>query len=193
MSKKNRKESLMTDEELIGLYYSRDEAAIAQTRTHYGRLMRSVAYGILRNAEDAEECENDAYLRAWNSIPPARPKSMCGYMARLARCAALDRYSYNNAAKRGEALPLDELEGCIRDVSSAEDRFTERELTQLLNRFLKAQDYNTRVIFMRRYWLSENIGEIAKTLHVSQSMVKSRISRTLKKLREFLRAEGYDL
>ncbi len=88
-------------------------------------------------------------------------------------------------------MPIEELENCIHSDSSAEDRLSERELTALLNRFLKSQDYNTRIIFLRRFWFSDSISEIAKRLHVSESMVKSRISRTLKKLREHLKSEGY--
>lgn len=181
------------DEEIIEKLFSRDESAVSEIRTTYGRLINSVAYGILRSREDAEECENEVYMRAWSGIPPARPNSLSAYLCKIARSAALDRYRHEHAAKRGETLPIEELENCIRSDSSAEDRHSERELTALLNRFLKAQDYNTRVIFLRRFWFSDSISEIAKRLHVSESMVKSRISRTLKKLREFLANEGYGL
>ena len=110
------------------------------------------------------------------------------------RNAALDRYYYNRAAKRsGEVLPIDELAEYIGGSSDAEDLLTENELTRLMNEFLRGQDYNTRVIFMRRFWFGDTTKEIAKRLHASESMVKSRISRTLKRLREYLRKEGYDI
>lgn len=181
----------LNDEEIIKRFFRRDESAISEIKTLYGRLIYSVAYGILRSAEDAEECENEVYMRAWSGIPPASPQSLPAYLCKIARSTALDRYRHEHAAKRGEALPIEELENCLRSDQSAEDRQSERELTALLNRFLKSQDYNTRVIFLRRFWFSDNISEIAKRLHVSESMVKSRISRTLKKLREYLAAEGY--
>lgn len=184
----------MTDEEITELFFERNEEGITAARKSYGRLLRSVAYGVLRSEQDAEECENEALLRAWNSIPPARPERLCAYLCRIARRLALDRYDYTRAAKRcGETLPIDELSEVIGSGTDAADRLSERELTRLLNEFLKKQDYNTRVIFMRRYWFGETSSEIAKRLHASESMVKSRISRTLKKLREYLRKEGYDI
>ena len=184
----------MNDEQITELLFSRDESGIAALRESYGRLLKSVAYGILRSEQDAEECENETLLRAWNSIPPARPQRLAAYLCRIARRLALDRYDYNNAAKRsGAALPIDELAECVGGSSGAEDLLTENELTRLLNEFLRAQDYNTRVIFMRRYWFGDSTKDIAKRLHASESMVKSRISRTLKRLREHLRKEGYDI
>lgn len=181
-----------TDEEIVEMLFGRDEAAVAEIKAQYGRLIYGVAYGILRSAEDAEECENEVYMRAWTGIPPTRPRSLSAYLCKIARGAALDRYRHDHAAKRGEALPIEELENCISSGATAEDRHSERELTALLNRFLKAQDYNTRVIFLRRYWFSDSVSDIAKRLHASESMVKSRLSRTLKKLREYLASEGYN-
>lgn len=181
------------DAEILELYRKRDEKAISRTKERYGRLINSVAANILKSAQDAEECENEVYLRAWNSIPPASPQRLAAYLCRIARGVALDRYDYNHAAKRGEALPLEELEDYLGVRSDAEDRLSEKELTGLLNSFLKAQDYNTRVIFLRRYWFSDSVSDIARRLHVSQSMVKSRVSRTLKKLKQYLIDMGYDL
>lgn len=184
----------MTDEEITELLFDRNESGISELRQSYGKLLKSVAYGILRSEQDAEECESETLLRAWNSIPPARPERLAAYLCRIARRLALDRYDYNRAAKRsGETLPIDELADFIGGSSGAEDLLTEKELTRLLNGFLMSQDYNTRVIFMRRYWFGESTAEIAKRLHASESMVKSRISRTLKRLREYLRKEGYEI
>ncbi len=181
------------DDEILELYFARDEAAISRTKTQYGKLINSVAYGILRSAEDAEECENDVYMRVWNSIPPSRPARFKAYLCKITRGLALDRYDYQHAQKRGEALPLDDLENSLKSALNAEDRLSEQELSGLLNSFLKKQDYDTRVIFLRRFWFSDSIKETARRLHVSESMVKSRISRTLKKLRKFLNEQGYDV
>ena len=183
----------MTDREIVQLFLERDESAIAETKGMYGRLMRSVAYSIVQNVQDAEECENEACLKAWNSIPPNKPQRLCAYLCKIARRTALDRYDYNNAAKRSHSVPLDELADCIAAAGCAEDRLSEGTLTQLLNDFLESSDRDTRVIFMRRFWFGDSIADIAKQLHVGQSMVKSRLSRTLKRLREYLKKEGYTL
>lgn len=184
----------MNDEQITELLFARDESGIAAMRENYGRLLKSVAYGVLHSEQDAEECESETLLRAWNSIPPARPQRLAAYLCRITRRLALDRYDYNKAEKRsGIVLPIDELAEFIGGGSAAEDLLTETELTRLLNEFLGAQDYNTRVIFMRRYWFGETTKEIAERLHAGESMVKSRLSRTLKRLREYLRKEGYDI
>ncbi len=182
------------DDEMITLLNQRDERGITALRESYGRLLKSLAYGILRSEQDAEECESEALLRAWNSIPPERPRSLCAWLCRVTRRLALDRWDYNRAAKRSaEVLPIDELSDFIGGNSDAADRLSEKELTRLLNEFLSKQDHRTRVIFLRRYWFGDTTAEIAERLGATDSMVKSRISRTLKKLKEFLRKEGYDL
>lgn len=184
----------MNDAEIVGLLTERSEKGLTAARESYGKLLRGIAYGILRSEQDAEECESETLLRAWNSIPPAKPEHLCAYLCRIARRLALDRLRYAGAARRsGEALPIDELEEAIAGSMDAGDRLSEKELTRLLNQFLGSQDKLTRVIFMRRYWFGDTVRETAQRLHVSESMVKSRISRTLKRLREYLRKEGYDL
>ena len=108
----------MNDEEIIKLFEARDEKGISAAAERYGKLLRSVARGILRSEQDAEECESEALLRAWNSIPPARPERLCAYLCRIARRLALDRYDYNNADKRrAETLPIEELAGTRRTGS----------------------------------------------------------------------------
>ena len=185
---------LIKDEETITLLNQRDERGITALRESYGRLLTSLAYGILRSEQDAEECESEALLRAWNSIPPERPRSLCAWLCRVTRRLALDRWDYNRAAKRSaEVLPMDELADFIGGNSDAADRLSEKELTRLLNEFLSKQDRTTRIIFLRRYWFGDTSAEIAERLGAGESMVKSRISRTLKRLKEFLRKEGYDL
>lgn len=183
----------MKDDEIISQFCARNETAIEQTRQKYGKLIRSVAMGILRSAEDAEECENEVYLRAWNSIPPTIPRYLSAYLCKISRGIAIDRYNYNHAAKRGEALSIEELSDFLSSSCSAEDRLTESELTELLNSFLYSQDYNTRVIFLRRYWFADSIKEIAQRLNITEGTVKVRLSRTNKKLREYLNKNGYSL
>lgn len=186
-------EIIMTDEQIVKLYLDRDETALVETRTMYGKLLQSVAFNILHNKQDAEECENETCLRAWNSIPPNKPQRLCAYLCKIARRLALDKYDYNHAAKRGTALPLEELSECLASAGCAEDRLTETAFAEIINGFLAKSDRDTRVIFMQRFWFGYSIAEIAQKLNASESKVKTRISRTLKKLREHLRKEGYDI
>ena len=184
----------MTDEAIVRLFYERSEQAIAALAEKHGSAAAAVARSILGSEQDAEECESEALLRAWNSIPPERPQSLCAWLCRVTRRLALDRWDYNRAAKRSaEVLPIDELAEFIGGNSDAADRLSEKELTRLLNEFLSKQDRTTRIIFLRRYWFGDTSAEIAERLGAGESMVKSRISRTLKRLKEFLRKEGYDL
>ncbi len=183
----------MDDESIINLYFDRNEEAIKQTKSVYGNLLGSIANNILHNRQDAEECENEAYLNAWNSIPPSRPKSLGAYMCCIIRRLAFGRYDYNHAAKRGCAVALDELEDVIAGAHKAEDKLNEDNLARLLNNFLYEQDYNTRVIFLRRYWFGDSISEIAKRLKTKEGTVKSKLSRTLKRLKLYLAKEDIDL
>lgn len=143
----------MTDEEMIQLLHARDEKRLDALRKKYGRLLKSVAYGILRSAQDAEECESEALLRAWNSIPPAKPEHLTGYLCQIARRAALDRYDYNSAAKRsGESLPLDELAEYISGGGAPQRKRADAPAEQLPDGSGKryARDIHAEIL-VRRY------------------------------------------
>lgn len=183
----------MTDMDIVKLYLARDESAIAHSRTAYSRLLRSIAQNILKNPQDAEECENDAYIKAWNSIPPAEPAHLCAYLCRLVRTSALDLYDKKNAAKRGTGISLDSLCDCIASAGCAEDRLDEHTLAAAINSFLSSIDHDSRVIFVKHYYMGEPIKQISRSLHCSESAVKSRLSRTHKRFTEHLKKEGYDL
>ena len=184
----------MNDEEILALLNARDEGGIAALRKKYGALVQSVAYGVLQSRQDAEECENDVLLRLWNAIPPAAPKSLRAYACTAARNIALDRLDRAGAAKRkGVTLPVDDLAECIGSMGTAADRLDENELAALLNGFLSGLDHDTRVIFMRRFWFGDSFAEISKRLGIGSAAARSRVSRTLKRLREYLIKEGYDL
>lgn len=194
MKRFGRKVSVMNDEEILSLFNARDEGGIAALREKYGALIQSVAYGVLQSRQDAEECENDVLLRLWNAIPPAAPQSLRAYACTAARNIALDRLDRAGAAKRkGVTLPVDELAECIGSTGTAADRLDENELAVLLNGFLSGLDHDTRVIFMRRFWFGDGFAEISKRLGIGSAAARSRVSRTLKRLREYLIKEGYDL
>ena len=148
---------------------------------------------ILQNPGDSEECVNDTYLAAWNSIPPNRPESLSGYLARLTRNLSINRYKARSAERRGGgefALSLDELDDCIADESS---RFGEEELGTLISEFLYTVSKETRQVFVRRYFYSDSITAIATRFRMSESKVKSMLHRTRGGLRDFLTERGISI
>ena len=184
----------MEDERIIELYNSRDEAAIEETRNRYGSRIRAVAAGILRDEEDAKECESDTYFKAWNSIPPQQPRHFFAYLAKITRNSALTRLEAANAAKRrAELIELtDELQQCVPDVM-AQRSFEAAETGELLSSFLRSENAESRVIFIRRYWLAQSVAEIAGSLGFSESKVKSSLMHTRERLRGFLEKEGIEI
>lgn len=183
----------MDDQQIIELYWKRSEDAIAQTRKKYGKLCSHVAYNILGNRQDSEECVNDTYLKAWNAIPPSRPQKLSAFLCRITRNQALKRYESNSAEKRGGGqvpLALEELAGCIPDPDSVTAVTEQRELTRQLNAFLAELSAETRKMFLRRYWAMEPVREIAKAMGISESKVKVTLHRTRKRLKIHLEQEG---
>ena len=186
----------MKDEELLALYWTRSESAIGETDRVYGRYCQSIAFGILRDARDAEETVNDAYLKAWNAIPPERPEPLKGFLARITRQLSINRLERNNAQKRGAgqyALALEELSECIPDRSGEADPAEGTALRDALNRFLRELDPEPRRVFIRRYWHTQSIAEIAGACGMSSSKVKSMLLRTRNRLRARLTEEGFFL
>ena len=154
-------ESAMDDHEIIDLYWARSEQAIAESECKYGAFCRSIARNILRQEEDAEECVNDTWFRAWNLMPPQRPGILSAFFGRLTRNLSLDRWRYNRAAKRGGSqveVALGELEECLPDPNRPEERLEERETAALISRFLGEQAPLDRVLFLRQGQIVLNAG-----------------------------------
>ena len=184
----------MEDNEIIRLFFDRDSRAIEESRRKYGRLLQRTAKNILSDPRDSEECENDAYLAAWNAIPPAEPRSLGAYLTSLTRNISVSRLRERLALRRGggeAVLALDELEEVIPAGSSPQEEAESRELAALINRFLSSLKKDDRVIFVSRYWLTEPVKEIAGRLAMSESRVKSSLFRSRNGLRKQLRKEGY--
>ena len=180
----------MEDANILNLFWARDEQALAETRTKYSRLIFTIAHHILRNREDAEECENDTYLAAWNAIPPERPHSLSAYLSGLARNISISRYRAAHADKRGGGevvLSLHELNECL----PAPNETDTATLAAALNRFLASLGEQERIIFVLRYWRCDSIGQISRRYGFGQSKVKMMLSRTRDKLRKFLEQEGF--
>ena len=183
----------MDDNEIIGLYWRRDESAITASADKYGGYCRAISYNILHDAGDAEECVNDTWLRAWNAMPPQRPGILSAFFGKLTRNLSLDRWRYNRAAKRGGPqveTALEELGECLPAPGRPEDRLEERETADLISRFLREQPQLDRVLFLRRYWYLDSVAALAERFSMNENTVKSRLHRTRLRLKEVLLREG---
>ncbi|MBR1821374.1 MAG: RNA polymerase sigma factor [Clostridia bacterium] len=181
----------MDDSQIIELYFARSEQAIRETDLKYGGQVRRVANGILRSPADAEECASDTWLRAWNAIPPNRPRQLLAWLTRVARNLCLDRLRKAKALKRGEpALLLEELENVAAKLPDAEDGAA---IMAAINRFLARQTAGNRVMFLRRYWYMDSISEVAGFTGKSEATVRMALSRMRRSLRAALEKEGIAL
>ena len=182
----------MDDKQIIELYWERNTLAIDRTMEKYGNYCSAIARNILGSEEDAEECVNDTWLGAWNSIPPKRPEHLPGFLGKLTRYKAIDRLRAQNREKRGGGnveLALDEIAEIVPAGFSPEQNILDLELVQAINRFLTELPKETRMIFMLRYWFFADIEEISARFGFSYSKVKSILHRTRSKLRLFLQKE----
>ena len=181
----------MTDSQIVALFWERNEDALRETDAAYGRKLFSVSDRILGSRPDAQECVNDTYLKAWETIPPQRPCYFFAYLAKICRNLSLERLRRQSAAKRS-ALVVEltrEMEQCIPDRSR--ERAAEgKEIGAALNHFLGSISRENRRIFLRRYWYGDSVQEIADRYRISQSKVKTQLHRTRRKLKAFLEKEG---
>jgi len=183
----------MTDKQIVALFWQRDEAALRESESAYGAYCRALAERIV-SAEDAAECVNDAYLRAWNAIPPERPAHLRAFLAKLTRNLALDRYRACGAEKRGSgeaAAVLDELAEVLGSRESAESAVTARELGEAVSRFVRGLPRREGDIFVRRCFFADGTAQLADRYGMTENSVKTALSRTRKKLRTYLESEGY--
>ena len=183
----------MEDRDIVALYWARNERAIAETEQKYGAYCRSVAFHILRNGEDSGECVNDAYLRAWDTMPPQRPDRLRAFLAAITRNLSLDRCRVRGAQRRGGKqldLALHELEESIPSGGNVADDLA---LADLLDRFLAGLEPEARKIFLRRYWYMLSIKEIARGMGFGESRVKTSLLRSRKTLKAILEREGYTI
>ncbi len=186
----------MDDERIIELYFQRNDTAIAETEKKYGKYCHSIAFNILRNMEDAEECVNDTYIKTWNSIPPERPNRLALFLGKITRNRALDIYDKYNAQKRSTStatLVYDEIKECIPSPRTIEKEIDNKDLAEKLNSFLRDLDEESRNIFLQRYWYLLSIKEIARNFLFTESKVKMNLLRTRNKLKQFLEEEGVEI
>lgn len=183
----------MEDKRIIDLYWQRDEQALTLTRHKYGAYCHAIALQILHNREDADECENDTYLRAWNAMPPDRPQGLRPYLGAITRRLSLDRWRERKSQKRGGgevALSLEELGECVSHPDTVPEAVEAERLSAILSDFLHSLPAEECDLFLRRYWYFDSVAQIAKHFGYSESKVKMTLSRTRDKLRAYLEKEG---
>lgn len=186
-------ESVMEDSEIVDLYWERSENAIAETSKKYARYCYSISFNVLHNHEDAEECVNDTYVRAWNSMPTQRPNRLSTFLGKITRNLSINRYRGYTAEKRGSGqtdVVLLELKECVPSPGSVEQAVDEMALADAVNRFLASLPKAKRIVFMRRYWYLSPIREIAAEYGMNENRVKSMLFRMRNKLKLFLEKEG---
>lgn len=193
----NRTERMLItldDKELIGLYFDRNEQAVAETQRKFGGYLYTIAHNILGSVQDAEECVNDVLMRLWDHIPPANPENVYAYFASVARSVATKRYKMKHAQKRGggeTTLVLDELHDCCTDPDTVEQHIDRMALQETITEFLETLKPEQQTIFVQRYWYVCPIEDIAEDLGISRSKVSVTLMRTRQKLRKHLEQEGF--
>lgn len=186
----------MDDRQIIGLYLERSEEAILQTEIKYGRYCHQIAFNILNNSEDSEECVNDTYMRAWGSIPPNEPQSLSAFLGKITRNLALDMLRRRSSDKRGGGetpLVLDELLDVVSGGNELERLHESEEISEAINVFLEGLNAVERGVFMRRYWMMEPIEKIAKRYDMTTSRATTMLFRLRGRLKKHFMKEGIPL
>lgn len=186
----------MEDNEIVELYMLRNETAIKHTSEKYGIRLRSLANSIVNDVQTAEECENDTYMEAWNTIPPHEPRNyLFAFLARITRHISLDICRSRNRLKRSAFVCelSAEMEECIPAPDDVECRIDDMALREAINGFLSTLDEEKRNIFIRRYWYLDSVASISKRFVLSESKVKTMLFRCRNELRRYLEKEGYTI
>ena len=179
---------MIDDEKIIDLFFERSEQGIRELDNKYGTVCHNLSYNIVNNRQDAEECVNDAYLGAWNAIPPVRPNPLLSYIVKIVRNISLKIYWRKEAAKRSGhyTIALEEIEGYIADQKTVEDEIEARELARIIGEFLDTLTLENRVIFMRRYWFADSYKDIAEFMGLSEKNISVRLTRIREKMKQYL-------
>ena len=186
----------MDDALIVRLYWERNEQAIPATADKYGSYCTSIARNILGSREDAEECVNDTYLNAWNSIPPHRPGVLSAFLGKITRNLSIKRYRHNTADKRGggqAAVILDEIAEFVSDTDGVEQEIDRRELVKAIDAFLSTLSAEKRGVFLRRYWYFDSISDIASRFGMTENNASVTLNRLRLKLHNYLWERGFEL
>jgi len=179
---------MIDDEKIIEMFFRRSEQGIQELDHKYGKICYTLSYNIVRDRQDAEECVNDAYLGAWNAIPPVKPKPLLAYICKIVRNISLKTYYNKNAAKRCShyTIAMEEIEGCMADPNTVGTEMEARELARMIESFLDTLTVENRVIFMRRYWFFDSCKDIAGLVGLTEKNVSVRLTRIRQKMKEYL-------
>ena len=186
----------MDDAKIIQLYWDRDELAIPVTANKYGNYCTSIAKNILGNNEDAEECVNDTYMNAWNSMPPHRPSILSTFLGKIVRNLSIKRYKHNTADKRGggqATVVLDEIAELVSDTDSVEQEIDRKELVKAIDSFLERLPNDKKNIFVCRYWYFDSISDIANRFGMTENNVSVTLNRLRLKLHNYLLERDFEL
>ena len=186
----------MDDAQIVQLYWDRNEQALTVTADKYGRYCAAIAQNILGNHEDAEECVNDTYMRAWNAMPPHRPGILSAFLGKITRNLSLNRYKYTTAGKRGGSRApavFDEIAELVSETNSVEQEIDRRELVKAIDTFLEGLSREKRGIFVCRYWYFDSIPAIASRFGMTENHVSVTLNRIRSKLRKYLTEKGFEL
>lgn len=184
----------MEDSQIIELYWQRDTDAIAETDRKYGAYCFTIARNILHSREDSEECVNDTWLKAWNAIPPQKPGKLRMFLAKITRNLSFNRYQARTADKRGGGqivYVLEELAECLASESDVADAYQLKELEQCIRLFVRGLPARDGNVFVRRYFFTEPVAEIAGRYGLTPNHVMVILSRTRKKLKTHLIKVGF--
>ncbi len=188
--------TVLSDEQIIQLYFSREERAIAETDQKYGKYLLTIAQNVLSNTLDSEECVNDTYLKTWNAIPPACPNIFRAFLAKITRRTAFDRY---DEAKRQKRIPkqlcetLSDFEGYLPDNNDPQEELEARELGRIISDWLQALPDQKLYMFLSRYFFVVPVADIAQKLGCSESTVYKELAAMKKQLRQRFAQEGYEI
>jgi len=181
----------MEDSKIIDLYWDRNENAIAQTAQKYGNYCHTIAYNVLSVQEDAEECVNDTYVQAWNTIPPQRPTMFKAWLGKVVRNLALNLWDKNHAQKRYQGMDavLDELEECIPATQTVESEIEDKELGKVISDWLRTLEEDDRNLFVRRYWGGESVNDLAEEWGITANKLAQKMFRLRNSLKSALEKE----
>lgn len=185
----------MDDKEIIELFWARNEDAIAQSDIKYGKSLKTLSNNILQNHNDCEECVNDTYVKAWETIPPKKPYSLFAYLGKIVRNISIDLWRKNSAQKRNYNLTvmLSELSECIPETQTTEEKAEERVLSGVINSWLVSLSEDDRFLFTGRYWFGEDVKSLSKKLKLSPNATSARLFKLRKRLQSELEKEGISL
>ena len=186
----------MEDEQIVSLYWAREESAILETEKKYDRYLTKIAHNILNNPEDSRESVNDTYLAAWNSMPPHRPSVLSAYLAKLTRRISIDCFRYRTREKRlgsEYAISLSELGDCISGGNTTEEIVNVKLLADAIGIYLRTQSPEARTAFLARYYFLDSVRDVAAYLGIGESKCKSLLYRTRIGLKAYLEKEGFCL